>query len=200
MKNLNLNIFMLQKKESLPEFIKGSYMVVLTFESACRWNTIMTIQINFFRQYFNLVRFGFLHLILQNEDRKSCPIDFGNFWEWKVYITHHFLYEIVCSIYVCLTEAQDSSTKNTIYSVLKKYSFWRIVGWCEIQSPLCSCRSKRVEFSRRRANWTRKSMTRINFSKRSVECRMSGNVKEGFSLLQNSEFIYDIIEILQALT
>ena len=43
-------------------------------------------------------------------------------------------------------------------------------------------------------------MTRINFSKRSVECRMSGNVKEGFSLLQNSEFIYDIIEILQALT
>ena len=120
MKNLNLNIFMLQKKASLPEFIKGSYMVVLTFESACRWNTMVTIQINFFRQYFNLVRFGFLHLILQNEDRKSCPIDFGNFWEWKVYITHHFFYEIVCSIYVCLTEAQDSSTKNTIYSVLKK--------------------------------------------------------------------------------
>ena len=41
-------------------------------------------------------------------------------------------------------------------------------------------------------------MTRINFSKTSVECRMSGNVKEGFNLLQNSEFIYDIIEILHA--
>ena len=26
---------MLQKKASLPEFIKGSYMVVLTFEFAC---------------------------------------------------------------------------------------------------------------------------------------------------------------------
>ena len=62
LKNLNLNSFMLQKKASLPEFIKGSYMVVLTFESACWWNTMVTIQINFLiRQYFNLLRFGFLH-------------------------------------------------------------------------------------------------------------------------------------------
>ena len=60
-KNLNLNNFMLQKKASLPEFIKGSYMVVLTFESSCRWTTVVTIQINFFRQYFNLVRFSFIH-------------------------------------------------------------------------------------------------------------------------------------------
>ena len=61
-KNLNLNNVMLQKKASLPEFIKGSYMVVLTFEFPCWWNRMVTIQINFLiRQYFNLLRFGFLH-------------------------------------------------------------------------------------------------------------------------------------------
>ena len=61
-KILNLNNFMLQKKAWLPEFIKGSYMVALNFETACRWNTMVTIQINFLiRQYFNLLRFGFLH-------------------------------------------------------------------------------------------------------------------------------------------
>ena len=180
---------MLQKKAWLPEFIKGSYMVALTFESACRWNTMVTIQINFFQQYFNLVRFGFLHLILQNEDRKSCRIDFGNFWEWKVYITHHFFSEIVCLIYVCLTEAQDSSTKNTIYSVLKKLQLL----------ANSSCRSKRVVFSRRRANWTRKSITRINFRKRSVACRMSENVKKGFSLLQAKCFEFVQIKRLDYL-
>ena len=122
-KNLNLNNFMLKKKASLPELIMGSYMVVLTFESACPWNTVVTIQINFFRQYFNLVRFGFLHFIkwrseiLSNWLRQLLRVKGlhnTSFLQWNCLFNY---------IYVCLTEAQDSSTKNTIYSVLKKYSF-----------------------------------------------------------------------------
>ena len=149
---------MFQKKASLQELIMGSYMVVLTFEFASLWNIrwwlFKWISFNSILTWYDL-----FHLQL-NEVRNSCRIDFGDFWEWKVYQYTLFIqWNCLLNLLVCWTEGATKYNEehhllstNTALGCMGP----RMVGCWEIQWPPCRCRSKRVDFSRRRADWIRK--------------------------------------------